>query len=351
MICLRGDYIAREGEFGDTMYFIASGTCLVSLRNKRVAILNKGSNFGEIAMIDSKERTASVLALTNVTLYVLHRQDVTALETYFPNVLQEKIAEYLAKHNLVFSGSPTTQNKDIVKNLVQESNAEPLKNTEPPPTSHAHILSPDHSDAMYRGLSPDNSTRASQFLVGKPSMQFIKRVASKNMSSNEEGQKYIGGRKVESTDLPHRHADDTPTSLQSMHSEQSLELKNVISNIVSTEIRNALGAWISEHHQYPQSIDPSETFRRMTHGLQQKEEEKWTKMNSDKTSTVVNLNKTNTSFDADEWRRAKILAKRKQIKDNMILTPSQNRTPAFSMKSKSKYIATVAQNDVESREN
>ena len=42
-------------------------------------------------MIDSKERTASVLALTNVTLYVLHRQDVTALET-FPNVLQEKIA-------------------------------------------------------------------------------------------------------------------------------------------------------------------------------------------------------------------------------------------------------------------
>ena len=74
-------------------------------------------------------------------------------------------------------------------------------------------------------------------------------------------------------------------------------------------------------------------------------------MNSDKTSTVVNSNKTNTSFDADEWRRAKILAKRKQIKDNMMLTPSQNRTPAFSMKSKSKYIATVAQNDVESREN
>ena len=74
-------------------------------------------------------------------------------------------------------------------------------------------------------------------------------------------------------------------------------------------------------------------------------------MNLNKTSTAVNSNKTNTAFDANEWRRAKILAKRKQIKDNMILTPSQNRKPAFNMKGKNKYIATVAQNDVESREN
>ena len=171
------------------------------------------------------------------------------------------------------------------------------------------------------------------------------------MSSNEDGQKEIEGGKVEITGLPRSHVTDTPTSLQSMHSEQSLELKNVISNIVSTEIRNALGAWISEHQQYPQSIDPSETFRRMSHGLQQQEEGKWAKMNSNKTSTAVNSNKTNTAFDANEWRRAKILAKRKQIKDNMILTPSQNRKPAFNMKGKNKYIATVAQNDVESREN
>ena len=349
MICLRGDYIAREGEFGDTMYFIASGTCMVSLRNKRVAVLNKGSNFGEIAMIDSKERTASVLALTNVTLYVLHRNDVTALEAYFPNVLQEKIAEYLTKHNLVFSRSPSTQNKDIVKNLVEENNAESSNKTEPSPASQSHILSPANSEAMYRGLSPDNSTRASQFLVGKPNMQFIKRVASKNMP----GRNGTWDGKIENTYLSHSYRDisEAHVQLQHTHSNASAELKEVISNIVSTEIRHALGDWIAEHQQHPQSTGPSEKFLRMSHGLQQKEEEKWTEAPSGKSINVVKPNKQSSSFDADEWRRAKILAKRKQMNDNMLFTPSKDNTPALRTKAKSKYIATAAQNNVESREN
>ena len=39
------------------------------------------------------------------------------LERHFPNVLQEKIAEYLSKHNLVFSQSPNAGGKSLVANL------------------------------------------------------------------------------------------------------------------------------------------------------------------------------------------------------------------------------------------
>ena len=178
MICLRGDYIAREGEFGDTMYFISSGSCLVSLRNKRIAVLNKGSNFGEIAMVVSKERTASVLALTNVTLYVLHKGDVMDLERHFPNVLQEKIAEYLSKHNLVFSQSPNAGGKSLVANLdVKEKKGNNMfNNTIQSMNQSRPVISPAHSDATFNSnFSPDNSTRGGgSFLVGKPNLQFIK---------------------------------------------------------------------------------------------------------------------------------------------------------------------------------
>ena len=79
---------------------------------------------------------------------MFYRQDVTALETYFPNVLQEKIAEYLAKHNLVFSGSPTTQNKDIVKNLVQESMLK-ISTIQNLPLLHIHTFYPQIIQAQY----------------------------------------------------------------------------------------------------------------------------------------------------------------------------------------------------------
>ena len=44
-------------------YFIASVLVWFLFETNRLPF-NKGSNFGEIAMIDSKERTTSVLALT-----------------------------------------------------------------------------------------------------------------------------------------------------------------------------------------------------------------------------------------------------------------------------------------------
>ena len=65
---LPGDYIFREGEFGQHAYIINSGTVeLVKFTGDQQSVLaelEKGALFGEMAIIDSSARSASARAKT-----------------------------------------------------------------------------------------------------------------------------------------------------------------------------------------------------------------------------------------------------------------------------------------------
>ena len=64
-----GDFVIREGEFGDTFYVVLNGTFAVEVWNDQgipvqVATIQRGAYFGELAMIGRGMRTASIKALT-----------------------------------------------------------------------------------------------------------------------------------------------------------------------------------------------------------------------------------------------------------------------------------------------
>ncbi|ASP33853.1 Crp/Fnr family transcriptional regulator [Labrenzia sp. VG12] len=74
-----GDTIFTMGEPGQSMMAIAEGSVRVSMftpsdREVTLNDLQAGDVFGEIAMLDGQERSASVKALTNCTLVVLERR-------------------------------------------------------------------------------------------------------------------------------------------------------------------------------------------------------------------------------------------------------------------------------------
>lgn len=74
-----GDTIFTMGEPGQSMMAIAAGSVRVSMftpsdREVTLNDLQAGDVFGEIAMLDGQERSASVKALTNCTLVVLERR-------------------------------------------------------------------------------------------------------------------------------------------------------------------------------------------------------------------------------------------------------------------------------------
>jgi CRP-like cAMP-binding protein len=63
-----GTEIAREGERGIGLFLILRGECEVTIGGKRKAKLGPGEFFGEVALLDGGPRTATVTAITEVTL-------------------------------------------------------------------------------------------------------------------------------------------------------------------------------------------------------------------------------------------------------------------------------------------
>jgi serine/threonine-protein kinase len=68
-----GDIVVRQGEFADAAYIIVSGRCEVTREEQGeqrvLRVMEAGEVFGETAILAGSPRTATVRALTDVTLY------------------------------------------------------------------------------------------------------------------------------------------------------------------------------------------------------------------------------------------------------------------------------------------
>jgi CPA1 family monovalent cation:H+ antiporter len=91
-----GRALATEGDFGYALYAIERGTAEVSADGIRLRTLGPGEVFGEIALLASGRRTATVTATSSMQLIAFFKRDVWALEERSPEVaarLRALIAE------------------------------------------------------------------------------------------------------------------------------------------------------------------------------------------------------------------------------------------------------------------
>ncbi|WP_161790409.1 cyclic nucleotide-binding domain-containing protein [Inquilinus limosus] len=86
-----GEAIVQAGERGDTMYFISSGAVEIG-RGGRKFRLGRGDFFGEMAVLISGRRTATVTAIAFCKLLALTARDLQALASAHPD-LRRTIAE------------------------------------------------------------------------------------------------------------------------------------------------------------------------------------------------------------------------------------------------------------------
>ncbi|CAF0738558.1 unnamed protein product [Rotaria sordida] len=80
-----GRVIIREGHRAEKFYLIIDGITDVyqlwespitnTISSRLVAVLKKGSSFGEIALLNSKRRTATVTCQTDVTMLAIEQED------------------------------------------------------------------------------------------------------------------------------------------------------------------------------------------------------------------------------------------------------------------------------------
>ena len=76
-----GSLVFEEGSAGDTMFLLADGQVRIEKRVAaggfaELALMSPGDVFGEMALIESAPRSARAVAHTDVTLFVLGREDL-----------------------------------------------------------------------------------------------------------------------------------------------------------------------------------------------------------------------------------------------------------------------------------
>lgn len=84
-----GELICAEGDPGFQFYVIAAGEAVVERHGRTVAKLEAGDYFGELALIDRGPRSATVRALTDARLFVLHKDSFTAVLEEVPAVARK----------------------------------------------------------------------------------------------------------------------------------------------------------------------------------------------------------------------------------------------------------------------
>ena len=70
-----GKVLVEEGTTGHEFFLIVDGTARVTRNGKKVATLGPGSYFGELALLDRKPRSASVVSDTELTVLVLSQRE------------------------------------------------------------------------------------------------------------------------------------------------------------------------------------------------------------------------------------------------------------------------------------
>ena len=71
----KNDYIFKDGDDGDSMYFILSGDIDIMKVNTKLVSLRKGEYFGEMALLDGETRSADAICTQDSILLKLKSND------------------------------------------------------------------------------------------------------------------------------------------------------------------------------------------------------------------------------------------------------------------------------------
>ncbi len=102
-----GERLIRQGEAGDSLFLIISGSVSVRLavdgEERQLNTLERGDIVGEMSLMTNEVRTATCIAVTDVTALVLDRAGFSDLLAKRPE-MAESISEVLAKRHAELEG-------------------------------------------------------------------------------------------------------------------------------------------------------------------------------------------------------------------------------------------------------
>ena len=80
----KGETIFREGEQGDEFFVVVRGQVEIKSGNRSFETVGQNGIFGEMALIDDSPRSATVVALTDVTVAPIQEQQFLFMVKHTP---------------------------------------------------------------------------------------------------------------------------------------------------------------------------------------------------------------------------------------------------------------------------
>ena len=87
-----GRMLCEQGTIGREFFLIVTGQASVRRNNRKVATLGPGQYFGELALLDRRPRSASVMSDTEMTLLVLGQREFNAVLDTVPALSRKLLA-------------------------------------------------------------------------------------------------------------------------------------------------------------------------------------------------------------------------------------------------------------------
>ena len=126
-IYLKGQYICREGEFGNSLYIIKDGEVECLKGETCIRILKKGDNFGQKALLEGDRRSLDVRAKTDCKIYSISSE-------FFKNQYGDNFKQVLYFNFITISFNNSKVFKKINQKIIAKSfqyfNFRSLKNNE-----------------------------------------------------------------------------------------------------------------------------------------------------------------------------------------------------------------------------
>jgi hypothetical protein len=99
-----GDVIVKEGDPGDSMFIICDGTVDVYTKDKSgkdilLANLEEGNFFGEVSLLTTKPRTATIKAAERTELLELKKRNLPEIENHCPDI-RRKLEDFYHKRTM-----------------------------------------------------------------------------------------------------------------------------------------------------------------------------------------------------------------------------------------------------------
>jgi len=209
MIFLPGDWICRYGDYGDSMYFLVSGRCAVIDKDATTELkyLEKGSYFGEVALLTGVPRTAFVRANAFCIMAQLTKEGFEPIIKKWPEEI-----------DVLISSVDNLGDRQKIK--VEASKHYGLTRR----MSRVSMMTDEESSyGARRSSMPARSAARSSFRMGLASRDESRlSVCSKASSKDSESAKLLEKLRHRSSDAPEmaprlRHSMSGPTVLSTVY--------------------------------------------------------------------------------------------------------------------------------------